>query len=75
MKHFPQSDGGVDDDLGVTHRVLETLRLVDAPPEEAFDKFTRMVANHLSVPVAIVSMVKEDLDRQNFTSQIGLKGK
>ncbi len=54
--------------------ILTTLRLVDTPMEEAFDKFTRLVARFVKVPVALVSFVEEDKDRQFFKSQIGLTG-
>lgn len=55
--------------------LMETLQLVDAPQEEAFDKFTRLAASVLSVPVALISFVQNDQDRQYFKSQIGLSGK
>lgn len=54
--------------------ILTTLRLVDTPMEEAFDKFTRLVTRFLKVPVALVSFVEEEKDRQFFKSQIGLTG-
>ncbi len=54
--------------------MFETLRLVDSPPEEQFDKFTRLVTAYLKTPVALVSFVEEDRDRQYFKSQIGLSG-
>ena len=52
---------------------LEALRrtsLLDSPPEEAFDRLTRMATTVLRVPVALVSLV--DCDRQFFKSQCGL---
>jgi len=52
---------------------LEALRrtsLLDSPPEEAFDRLTRMATTVLRVPVALVSLV--DRDRQFFLSQCGL---
>lgn len=54
--------------------ILTTLRLVDTPMEEAFDKFTRLVARFVKVPVALVSFVEEEKGRQYFKSQIGLTG-
>lgn len=54
--------------------VLLTLRLIDAPMEEAFDKFTRLVVRVAHVPVALVTIVEEKKDRQYFKSQIGLTG-
>ena len=64
-----------DDDSQTIDSVLAKLRLVDSPTEEAFDKFTRLVARFVKVPVALVSFVEEDKDRQYFKSQIGLTGK
>jgi formate hydrogenlyase transcriptional activator len=52
---------------------LEALRqtsLIDSPPEEAFDRLTRMAAAVLHVPVALVTLV--DRDRQFFKSECGL---
>ena len=52
---------------------LEALRrtsLLDSPPEEAFDRLTRLATAVLHVPVALVSLV--DSDRQFFKSQCGL---
>ena len=52
---------------------LEALRrtsLLDSPPEEAFDRLTRLATAVLHVPVALVSLV--DGDRQFFKSQCGL---
>jgi len=62
-----------DHDL-VLNQVLHTLQLLDAPPEEDFDKFTRLVSQCLGVPVALVSLIDEVEDRQYFKSQIGLQG-
>src|SRR5437867_9932450 len=52
---------------------LEALRrtsLLDSPPEEAFDRLTRLATTVLRVPVAVVSLV--DGDRQFFKSQCGM---
>src|SRR5512147_263265 len=49
---------------------LEALRrtsLLDSPPEEAFDRLTRLATTVLHVPLALVSLV--DRDRQFFKSQ------
>lgn len=46
--------------------------LLDTPPEEAFDRFTRLVAQVLHVPVALVSIL--DTNRQFFKSAFGLDG-
>ncbi|HZN54578.1 MAG TPA: sigma 54-interacting transcriptional regulator [Candidatus Polarisedimenticolaceae bacterium] len=52
---------------------LDALRrtsLLDSPPEEAFDRLTRMATTVLRVPVAVVSLV--DRDRQFYKSHCGL---
>lgn len=51
------------------------LGLIDAAVEPAFDRFTRLVSHMLKVPVALLSFVQEDKDRQFFKSQVGLDGK
>jgi two-component system CheB/CheR fusion protein len=52
---------------------LEALRstgALDSPPEENFDRLTRLAARLLRCPVALVSLV--DADRQFFKSCFGL---
>jgi formate hydrogenlyase transcriptional activator len=49
---------------------LRTTSLLDTPPEEAFDRLTRLATTLLRVPVALVSLV--DGDRQFFKSSVGL---
>src|SRR5262245_3464148 len=49
---------------------LRTTSLLDTPPEEVFDRLTRLATSALQVPVALVSLV--DGDRQFFKSSIGL---
>jgi GAF domain-containing protein len=52
---------------------LDELRrtgLLDSPPEESFDRLTRLTSTVLNVPVALVSLV--DDDRQFFKSCLGL---
>jgi two-component system, cell cycle sensor histidine kinase and response regulator CckA len=44
--------------------------LLDTPPEEAFDRLTRLAARLLGTPVALISLVDED--RQFFKSATGL---
>jgi hypothetical protein len=51
-------------------RQLHEMFLLDTPPEEAFDRLTRLTATVLNVPVALVSLV--DSDRQFFKSCQGL---
>ncbi len=49
---------------------LKRTRLLDTPPEEAFDRLTRLVCRALGAPVALVSLV--EADRQFFKSVVGL---
>ena len=49
---------------------LRRTRLLDTPPEEAFDRLTRLVCRLLGVPVALVSLV--EAERQFFKSVVGL---
>jgi len=51
-------------------KALQATGLLDSPPEESYDRFTRLVATALDVPTALVSLVDED--RQFFKSQVGL---
>ena len=53
-------------------RLAELRRsgLLDSPPQESFDRLTRLTATVLNVPVALVSLV--DRDRQFFKSCVGL---
>ncbi|MCF2870497.1 PAS domain S-box protein [Octadecabacter sp. G9-8] len=51
---------------------LTQLSLVDSPATEDFDRFTRLATRMLGVPVALVSIVDFDKDRQFFTSACGL---
>ncbi|MBI5764364.1 MAG: SpoIIE family protein phosphatase [Planctomycetes bacterium] len=49
---------------------LRALKVLDTPPEERFDRITRLAARILNAPLAYVSMV--DTDRQWFKSSQGL---
>ncbi len=49
---------------------LRHTALLDTPPEEGFDRLTRMASRLLGTPVALISLVSED--RQFFKSAIGL---
>jgi GAF domain-containing protein len=46
------------------------FQILDTPPEESFDRITRIAARVMDVPVALVSLV--DKDRQWFKSACGL---
>src|SRR5882672_5287078 len=49
---------------------LGRTSLLDSPPEEVFDRLTRLAARVLHVPSAMVSLV--DGDRQFFKSSVGV---
>ncbi len=51
-------------------KALEGYRVMDTPPEDAFDDLTKLAARILDVPIALVSLV--DADRQWFKSRYGL---
>lgn len=52
---------------------LDRYNVLDTPPEEAFDRLTRLAALFYDVPVALVSLV--DANRQWFKSRVGLSVK
>lgn len=49
---------------------LQSLSILDTPPEERFDRLTRMAKRLFGVPIALVSLVDEN--RQWFKSCFGL---
>jgi len=49
---------------------LGAAGLLDAPPDEAFDRLAKLAARVLHAPIAMVSLV--DRDRQFFASAVGL---
>jgi diguanylate cyclase (GGDEF)-like protein/PAS domain S-box-containing protein len=51
-------------------QLLHALAILDTPPDEVFDRITRLVSRLLKVPIALVSLVDED--RQWFKSKVGL---
>jgi signal transduction histidine kinase len=51
---------------------LRATGLMDSPPEEPFDRITRLAERLLDVPVALITLV--DRDRQFFKSHVGLTG-
>ena len=50
--------------------LVSAARLLDSPPEEAFDRLTRLAARLLGAPVALVTL--PDDDRVFFKSAVGL---
>ena len=51
-------------------QALAKSRLLDSPPEPAFDRLTRLASRILDAPTSLVSLVGED--RQFFKSCVGL---
>jgi EAL domain-containing protein (putative c-di-GMP-specific phosphodiesterase class I)/GAF domain-containing protein len=49
---------------------LRKLDLLDTPPNEAFDRITRMAAQLFDLPIAAISLT--DVDRQWFKSRVGV---
>ena len=62
----------MSDGVGDPRRLaaLAESGLVDGPPEAAFDRVTRLVAEVLHVPVALFTLVTDD--RQVFKSSVGV---
>lgn len=58
-----------DDEIQRLNALLR-YKILDTPPEEAFDRITRLAARLLSVPIAIISLV--DANRIWFKSAFGL---
>lgn len=52
-------------------QLLEQLDILDSPPEERFDRLTRLAAKLLKTPIALVSLV--DKQRQWFKSCQGMR--
>jgi len=57
-------------DEAVRLQTLRSLNVLDTPPEERFDRVTRVAKRLFGVPIALVSLV--DHNRQWFKSCIGL---
>ena len=51
-------------------RALHELGLLDTPPEERFDRLTRLACRLLGVPISLIALV--DTDRQWFKSRVGI---
>ena len=81
MKSIQDRNGGEDPLVDTTAALrdrtrlaaLRDLDLLDAGPDEAIDRFTRLATDLLGVPMSLVSLL--DADRQFFISQRGLPGR
>lgn len=51
-------------------QALYALKILDTPPEERFDRLTRLVAQFFNMPISAVSLI--DANRQWFKSVYGL---
>ena len=49
---------------------LRRSKLLDSPPDETFDRLTRLATRLIGAPVSLISLV--DTDRQFFKSAVGL---
>ena len=72
MRQFPTPIETASSVLGDPSRLAAMRRyaLLDTPPEQSFDRLTRMAAGLLRAPIALISLVNEE--RQFFKSQCGL---
>ena len=61
----------IPDDEAQRLAALKALGVLDTPPEDRFDRSTRLAAALFNVPVALVSLV--DADRQWFKSCFGVE--
>ena len=50
---------------------LQALHILDTPPEERFDRITRLARQLFDVPISLISLI--DADRQWFKSHAGLE--
>jgi phosphoribosyl 1,2-cyclic phosphodiesterase len=58
-----------DDERRLT--TLRALNLLDTPPEERFDRITRLASRFFAAPVALISLV--DREREWFKSNVGMR--
>ncbi|MBC7545322.1 MAG: GAF domain-containing protein [Candidatus Sericytochromatia bacterium] len=65
---MPESTSPMDEAARLN--ALSGLHLLDTPPEERFDRLTRLAQHLLRVPIALISLI--DTDRVWFKSAQGL---
>lgn len=66
---MPEQGNGTDQESQRLCALFST-GLLDTPPDERFDRITRLVAQFFSMPIALVSLIDEQ--RQWFKSRYGL---
>ena len=66
----PMTNYPVPDNEQERLAALEASGILDSEPEPSFDRITRLAAQSLDVPIALISLV--DRDRQWFKSALGL---
>jgi len=64
------SEGGWPGNEAARLEALRRYRVLDTPPEPAFDDITFLAANVCETPVALISLI--DANRQWFKSKVGL---
>lgn len=67
---------GTPEEVAADPRRLATLEatgLLDTPPEEEFDRFTRLAARLVRAPMTLVTLI--DAQRQFFKSAVGLSAR
>jgi len=70
LEKIPMIKPAVPSDESQRLKTLRDLRLLDTPPEERFDRVTRLAKQVFGTSIALVSLV--DADRQWFKSRQGL---
>jgi EAL domain-containing protein (putative c-di-GMP-specific phosphodiesterase class I) len=52
---------------------LHASQLLNTPPDESFDRITRLASRHFDVPIALISLVDEDMQwpRKNHGEMLG----
>ena len=70
MNETPHIPASLPADEARRLQVLIDLDLLDSPPDERFDRITRLAARLFGVPTALVSLI--DADRQWFKSRVGM---
>lgn len=51
--------------------LLQSLAILDTPPEQRFDRIVEFAARHLKMPIVLMTLV--DRDRQWFKARVGLE--